>query len=352
MNSKVSAALIAACLMFGNSFGWAAKKPAAKAAPKAADAGLTNAVLVDDFEAGWNSASHETTTVALEAAPGRTGNGQKITYDLKDTKQWVAVSKPLTLGNFSGKALEFWVKGKGKNNVLEIKVMDGDGSNFGVKKEGLTATPGWTRVVVTNTDLAYWWGGDKVLGPVTELHFAISAADGGAGEVLLDDLRVGAAPNAASLKDGVIDDGESLAGWATSQAEGAKIALASEMDQDEKALAITYSIPENLWVNARKTVNTSVPSNAAITFFMKGTGDPNNVEIKLLDRDESVFGKVLEQAAGNGAWQEIRIPVSELKHLWGGDDQLDTSLIRYVDIAISGPGGKGKVLVDNLKIAQ
>lgn len=329
----------------------AAKKPksAEPAAPASAAApkGLLDAFDVMD----WATANHEATTLAADVAPGLDGNALHLVYDLKDSKQWVAVSKPFSIPSFQGKALDFWVKGTGKSNVLEIKVVDTDGSNFGVKKSGLTNKAEWTRVTVNEADLTYWWDGDKTLGAVKEVHFAISADQGGAGELSIDQLRlIPARQSSAMAADGTIADGETTEGWAPAQADGAKLTLGNEPGQSGKALALSYAMPENQWVSVRRTVNTSIPAGAVFVFKVRGQGDTNNIEFKIVDRDESVFGKVLEGQAANGAWEEVRVPVSELAYMWGGDNQLDSSLIRHIDLAISGPGGKGKVWIDDLKV--
>jgi hypothetical protein len=301
----------------------------------------------------WVTANHEATTLAADAAPGLDGNALRLVYDLKDSKQWVAVSKPFSIPSFQGKALDFWTLGKGKSNVLEVKVVDEDGSNFGVKKTGVTDKAEWTRQTVNESDLTYWWGGDNALGAVKEVHFAISADQGGAGEVLIDQLRLIPARQAAAVAaDGTIADGETTEGWTPAQADGAKLALGNEPGQTGKALALTYTIPANQWVAVRRTVNTPLPANAVFVLKVRGQGEPNNLEFKILDRDESVFGKVLEGQAANGAWEEVRLPVSELAYMWGGDNQLDSSLIRHIDIAISGAGGKGKVWIDELKVVS
>jgi hypothetical protein len=52
---------------------------------------------------------------------------------LKNGK-WVAVSKGFAIDDFKGKAISFQMKAKGANNNLEVKLVDEDGSNYGVKR--------------------------------------------------------------------------------------------------------------------------------------------------------------------------------------------------------------------------
>jgi hypothetical protein len=328
----------------------AAAPPAAAAA--AAPAATPGAVLLDNFEAvDWASTKHDGTEVALSRADGRTGGALAVAYDLKDTKQWVQISKPFSVESLSGRALEFWVKGSGAANALEIKVVDADGSNFGVKRDGLTDTVEWTRVTVTEADLSYWWGGDPKMDAVKELYFAVSAGAGGAGELRLDDLNL--VPARGGLDEaGYLTRGDATEGWATAQGDGARASLALGAGQDGQALALTYEIPANQWVSMRKAVDRACGPASALLLRVRGEGDLNNVEVKLVDRDGSTFGKLVEGLAGDPAWQELRVPFSELKYFWGGDDRLDATLIRFFELAVSGPGGKGTLFVDEVKLGQ
>ncbi len=38
--------------------------------------------------------------------------------------------------------------------------------------------------------------------------------------------------------------------------------------------------------------------------------------------------------------------------MWGGDNQLDMEKIGNIELAVSGPAGKGKVLVDGITVAK
>ncbi len=256
----------------------------------------------------------------------------------------------MKVATVQGKAIEFWMKSAGKSNVLEIKLVDTDGTNYGIKRPAFTSTGDWTRIVVDEAEFTYWWGGDKTLGPLQEIYVAVSAGDGGAGEVFLDELRLIPSQGAALPKDGVIADCETTEGWTPSQGQGATISLGTQAGQKGKALAVQYSIPANQWVSIRKSVKLSLSPTAAFMFLIKGEGDPTNVEFKVVDRDDSTFGKVLEGQGADGVWKEIRLPLSELQYLWGGDNQLDTAHIVYVDVAVSGPAGKGKIFLDDLRV--
>ena len=58
--------------------------------------------------------------------------------------------------------------------------------------------------------------------------------------------------------------------------------------------------------------------------------------------------------SGNGKWVDVSIPLTDFAYMWGGaDNKLDVSLVRYLDIAISGAqGGAGKVSISDIRIAK
>jgi hypothetical protein len=327
----------------------AAKKaaPAAKAAPEAGGSGR----VLDSFDVNdWVPANHEKCTISVTSAPGKVGSALKITYDLKDSHQWVALGKTFNIPALHGQALEFWLKGTGAANTLEIKMVDEDGSNFGVKKTGLTKTDGWTKVTLNDNDFTYWWGGDNTLQGAHDIQFAISAGEGGAGEIMLDELKVVPAKVSAAAAAGLLDDGESVVDWSPAHADGGNISLATESGQKGKALAITYDFPQDQWVAVRKKISAPLKPSSVFSFSIKGTGPANNFEFKVVDKDGSVFGKTMNGLAGNGSWQEISVPLSDLQYLWGGDNQLDLANTQFLDIAISGSGGSGKVLLDEIRV--
>jgi hypothetical protein len=230
----------------------------------------------------------------LSQAQGKNGSALKISY-LMGTGKWVAINKSFSIPSFRGKAISFWMKGKGAANNLEIKLVDEDDTNYGVKRPSLTTDGDWAQVTFTEADFSYWWGGDQSLGAVKDLYIAVAAAgDGGSGEVLISDLRLVAAnPAGALAKDGLVADGSSLESWTLAKGEGANATLFSGAGLKGKAVGVQYSIPANQWVAIRKTINADLSAgNAALVLRIKGEGDPNNVEVKVVDRDESTFGKV------------------------------------------------------------
>jgi hypothetical protein len=89
--------------------------------------------------------------------------------------------------------------------------------------------------------------------------------------------------------------------------------------------------------------------NCAFRFLVKAEGEENILEFKLIDINNSTFGKKIDLAPTAGEWKEIEIRASDLSYWWGGDAKLDR--IKKVSFALSTKnGGKGTVFLDELRL--
>ncbi len=358
LHYKGTAVLVACCFAIAGMpvDSQAKTAPKAKAKTEAAAAPRANGQLLDNFiKVDWSPAKDNSSEIKLSQVAGPGGSALRISYDLKNGK-WVAVSKGFAIDDFKGKAISFQMKSKGANNNMEVKLVDEDDSNYGVKRPILTESGDWTTVTLSEADFSYWWGGDPTLGRIKDIYFAISAGDGGAGELLIADLRMGVASKEGNIgKGGMIFNGQSKEGWMVAKGEGSTIALEMGAGEKGKAMGLKYSIPAGQWVSIRRAINADLSGgNPRLVFRLKGEGDPTDVEIKLVDRDDSTFGKVFSGLAGGGKWVDVSIPLSDFTYMWGGaDNQLDVSLVRYLDIAISGgQGGAGKLSISDIRVAK
>ncbi len=305
--------------------------------------------MLDDFEANdWAPSTGEGATLRSSHVEGKTGKGLYLEYDLKDTKQWVSLVKEIPMAGYNGKALQFWLKCAGKTNNLEVKLIDEDGTNYGYKLP--TKTLDWQLVTIDLVDLSYWWGGDSKLGFVKQISFAVSQVEGGAGTVLIDELKL--IPSGKKfIKEGVVDSCDTVMGWKSEGDLGAMQSLSVIPGKDKDAVLLNFDLGNANWVQMYKMVPMEFTPQSVLTFWIRWTGDKNILEVKVADKDDSNFGKKYESIAKPGEWQEIRIPVSELTYLYGGDKDLNMQYIKGIWLAVSrDKGGKGMLAVDNIML--
>jgi hypothetical protein len=336
----------------------------AQASTSTAKPATLKATVLDNFDTpDWSPSSYEGTEIAVAPGTGVQGSGMNIKYDLKATNQWVQVSKGFELPGIKDRAVDFQYKGTGASNNLEIKLVDADGSVYGHKLMAATNQAQWKRVRLKESDFTYWWGGDKNLDGVKEVFFAISAGDGGAGEITVDELLLVQLPSSAAAPkpesglalaaSATIDEGGRASDWSAAQGDGANCSLSSGSGMSGRnAVTLKYSIPEGQWASMRKSARVPLTSSDTLLVSLKMEGAPNNLEFKVIDRDDSTFAKVFEGLSGKDGWHKITIPVSELQYMWGGDNKLDMNNIEFVELAVSGSGGQGAVLVDSIKVAK
>lgn len=319
--------------------------PTASVVPAAASQGS----MLDDFEANdWAPAMGDGATLKTSHVPGKFGKSLALEYDLKDTKQWVAVMKEIPVAGYTGKALQFWLKCSGKVNTLEVKLVDEDGTNYGYKLP--TRNQEWELITIDMIDFSYWWGGNPKLDFVKQVGFAVSQIDGGAGTVYIDDLKL--VPSTKKfVKTGVVDSGDSLSGWKSEGDAGTTQNLSLIPGKDKDAVILNYNLEGGNWVQLYKLVPMELTSQSVFSLWLRWTGEKNVVEIKFVDKDDSNFGKRFENLAKPGEWQEIVIPVSELAYLYGGDKELNMSYVKGIYIAVSkDKGGKGMLAIDNITL--
>lgn len=326
----------------------------AKEEPKAKMEGI----LLDGFETNdWQPANGDGCTIKLFLTGGKEGGkALKIDYDLKDTKQWVAVNKDIAIKDYEGKVFQFYVKASGsKTNNLEVKLVDEDGTNYGYKIP-LAPNNQWEKVSVNMKDFTYWWGGNPKLDSVKSIYFAVAAIDGGNGTVILDDLRTIAPQKqkSESLKSGIIDFCDSLSGWAADGEEGTTHNLSLVPGKEKQAVKMDYNLNGKTFVQIHKPFpDLKISSKSIFSFHVKKDGDPCALEFKIVDKDGTNFGKRIEGFGKIDPWQEMKIPFSELSYFFGGDPQLDTKNIDGIWIAMSsGNGGKGSITIDQFKVSE
>ncbi len=145
-----------------------------------------------DSIAGWSKARSKKANLKLGIAKGKKENALKLNYDLGQGTEngWVVIEKEFYLDLPEKYEFRFFLKGDGKTNNLEFKLIDENGSTFAKKLIGITSQDVWQEVVITSDQILYWWGGDKNFDRVRKISFAVSAGSAGKGTVIIDRLRI------------------------------------------------------------------------------------------------------------------------------------------------------------------
>ncbi len=154
-----------------------------------------DATVLDDFEqlAGWTAIASEGTHVTIASEPGRTGNAMRIAFELNTGGGYVIVRKTFSVNLPENYAFTFQLRGEGRPNNLEFKLIDGRGRNVWWRNQRDFVLPrDWQRMTIRKSRLAFAWGSNPTteLRQVGAIEIAISAGEGGSGSVWIDDLAL------------------------------------------------------------------------------------------------------------------------------------------------------------------
>lgn len=148
-------------------------------------------ILLDGFESddNWCADSGSGTIIDTKTVEGKTGKAVEISYDLADTKQWVAINNFFTLDVSKGGTFKFWIKGTGAVNNIEFKLVDIDQSSFIREYRRITKCSKWLQIVIPVKSLHYAWGGDNKLDMVNQIWICITTHHGKKGTLVIDHLE-------------------------------------------------------------------------------------------------------------------------------------------------------------------
>ena len=110
-------------------------------------------------------------------------NGLQLDYALGGGHGWIQLKHVLPEAPHPDRPFTYLLKMEGEGSDLEVKLVDRDGSVFGVKIPVHKDFAGWTRISLLPGDTEYWWAGDDHLGEVTECHLAFSGSGGGTARI-------------------------------------------------------------------------------------------------------------------------------------------------------------------------
>lgn len=122
---------------------------------------------------------------------------------------------------------------------------------------------------------------------------------------------------------------------------------------DQQANKIEYDFKENgQWVSISKQDF----GGDSFSFYLKGTGSKNNLQLQLYDEDGDIFSKKITGITDFGEWVEIVVPFSSMecwKDISAGDLALDSANIKKMGIAVNpNEGGQGAVFIDSISRYQ
>lgn len=150
---------------------------------------------------------------------------------------------------------------------------------------------------------------------------------------------------------GFKDSMDSIGTWTLDKDQNVSAVLKIVPGEKDKAFRVDYNMDSGNWFEIRKDIDVDLTDMEALEFYYKGGNAVNNIEVKIRDKDGTIYGVILEGASNIPDWKKVQLDFSRFKYMWGGDEKLDLTQIKSISFAIArGRGGKGYILFDDLKI--
>lgn len=116
---------------------------------------------------------------------------------------------------------------------------------------------------------------------------------------------------------------------------------------------------EGAWIGIYKKVDfEDFPPLEGLRFRYNGSGDPNSVELKLVDASGRTFGYICSCATSTDGWRTVEANERDIKYWWGGkplspDEHVGLSEVEEIHFAISNKLGdtlgEGYVIIDEVE---
>jgi hypothetical protein len=159
----------------------------------AARPALADPVLLDGFDdvSGWSTSASEGARAWITQEPGPDGMAMRVGFDLDSGGGWVIVRKSFSLPLPENYAFTLRLRGEGRPNNFEFKLLDPKGRNVWWRNQRDFAFPrDWQRMTIRKSRIDFAWGsgGGAPLKQLGSIEFALSAGEGGSGAFWVDDL--------------------------------------------------------------------------------------------------------------------------------------------------------------------
>ena len=158
-------------------------------------------------------------------------------------------------------------------------------------------------------------------------------------------------PDCAFAQPRILDDFESLEGWKAVPSEGAKATLASVAGETGRALALEFDLSQSYgYAIARKDLPLELPDNYQFTFDLRADAPVNNFEVKLIDVDDNVWWHRRLSVTFPIKWENQHLRRRHFTYAWGPSKKPEIRRLKAIEFTIaSGTGGRGRIMLDNLR---
>ncbi|MDP1913506.1 discoidin domain-containing protein [Brevundimonas sp.] len=160
--------------------------------------------VLDPFETLTSWAADASTDVSstISTVEGHDGRAMRLTYDFNGRSGYAFAARALDLDVPENYEISFWLRGEMVPNTLEIKFVDASGDNVHWRQiRGFKANAEWTRYAIKARQIIWAWGPnpDRTFRGAERMEFVVTAGEGGAGWIEIDQLELRELPPEPSV---------------------------------------------------------------------------------------------------------------------------------------------------------
>ncbi len=333
-----------------------------------------DAVIIDsmDSQSGWQISVDDQVVANLLFEKGKDKNSVGFSYDFSKGN-WAQINKNIGVDFTDFEYITMYVKTEGSVNNLEVKLVDEDGSNFGIKLINYTTFGKWKLLKLTKYDFKYMWGGDKKLDlkKIASIWIAVSKASGGKGKVLIDDIKMKKAENLLTLNK--ISTKLIIDNFERSDPYQVYTPVINDKSDLKLSSSRSYTVEGNYSMEMyyKLLTDSSMPSSVQAVFnfrnrlnwgkvdslnlWIRGDSSRNIFSVVVVDGNDNMWEYTLYRVLYDSKWSLVRIPLNRFKLISSSSVKIfDKEFIKSVIFIVKGNTTdeiSGKVYIDKLYVS-
>jgi hypothetical protein len=155
---------------------------------------VAQGILLDDFESieKWKLIVSEGVSGSLQPVDGAQGKALGFRFAFHGRAGYAIAQRAMPIHLPARYRFTFVLRGSAGRNNFEFKLLDSAGNVYWLKTVNLVPPKRWQKRTIRQRQITYAWGpaGGGSPGTIDRMEFAVSAGNGGSGEIAIDELRL------------------------------------------------------------------------------------------------------------------------------------------------------------------
>jgi len=150
----------------------------------------------------------------------------------------------------------------------------------------------------------------------------------------------------------LLDGFDNIKGWNIHKSDGVSLSISQSRGYRGNGLVMDFKFSSGGYCGANKIFDLELPDNYEFSFMLKSSSPKNNLEFKLIDESgDNVWWLNQRDYEFSKEWKKVTIKKRNISFAWGPLGGGDIKKVHKIEIIVAaGSGGKGRVIIDDLKM--